>query len=160
MKTVKYILFAVVVMIGSIAYIHAQNDKNDKKENKNDATEVAGEVIMLTKEDFLKKVYNFEKHKDTLIYEGTLPCIVDFYADWCGPCKRVDPILKELAKEYKGKIIIYKVNTDKEREVAQAFGVRSIPTYLYIPAKGNPQSGMGAMPRETFVKIINDFLLK
>lgn len=159
MKKVKYIL-AIAVFVGSIAYVSAQTGKNKEKDDPKEVAAAAGEVITLTKQEFLQKVYNYEKHKDTLIYEGKLPCIVDFYADWCGPCKRVDPILKELAKEYKGKIVIYKVNTDNERDVALAFGVRSIPTYLFIPAKGDPQSAMGAMPRESFVKIIDDFLLK
>jgi thioredoxin len=158
MKTVKYIaLLVIATTIGSTAYIHAQTERDEKKD---DSKETAGEVITLTKKDFLKKVYDYEKNKDALVYEGTLPCIVDFYADWCGPCKRVDPILKELAKEYKGKIVIYKVNTDNERDLARAFGIRSIPTYLFIPTKGEPQMDTGAKPRESFVKIINDILLK
>jgi len=121
---------------------------------------VSGDVVVLNKEAFFEKIYNYEKNPEEWVYEGELPCIVDFYADWCAPCKMVDPILKELAKEYEGKIVIYKINTDNERELAAAFGIRSIPTYLFIPAKGNPQTARGAMPRDSFVKVIDEFLLK
>jgi thioredoxin len=128
--------------------------------------EIAGEeavidtVVVLNKADFLQKIYNYEKNRTEWVYEGNTPAIIDFYADWCGPCKMVAPILKDLAKEYKGKILIYKINTDKERELATAFGISSIPTYLLIPTKGEPQMARGAMPRESFVQIINEFLLK
>ncbi len=152
MKTFKYALLLAAMLL-SVNYASAESD--------NEGTDdISGEVVTLNKEDFLKKVYNYEKNKDSLIYEGSLPCIIDFYADWCGPCKKVEPILKELAKEYSGKIVIYKINTDKERELVMAFGIKAMPTYLFIPAKGNPQSAMGAMPRESFVKVIDEFLLK
>ena len=118
-----------------------------------------GEIIILTKKDFLEKVYDYEKNRDRFVYEGNLPCIVDFYADWCGPCRMVDPILKDLAKEYKGKIIIYKVNIDNEKSLAKAFGIMSIPTYFFIPVNGEPQASQGAMPRESFLKVIKEILL-
>ena len=152
MKIFKYTVLLAAMLLTSF-WMHAQ------QENINTAN-YDGTVVVLTKKDFLEKVYNYEKNKDRFVYEGTLPCIVDFYADWCGPCKMVDPILKELAQEYKGKIIIYKINTDKERELAQMFRINSIPTYFFIPAKGDPQRAAGAMPRASFVKIITDFLLK
>ena len=122
--------------------------------------ETIGEVITLDKADFIKKIYNYEKNTESWVYEGKYPCIIDFYADWCPPCKLVEPILKDLAKEYKGKIIIYKINTDNERALASAFGIRSIPTYFFIPAKGDPQATAGALPREKFLEIIDEFLLK
>ena len=125
----------------------------------NNSANKEGEIILLTKKDFLEKVYNYEKNKDRFVYEGNLPCIVDFYADWCGPCRTVDPILKDLAKEYKGKIIIYKVNVDTEKALASAFGIQSIPTYFFIPANGDPQASKGAMPRESFLKVIKEILL-
>jgi len=118
-----------------------------------------GEIIYLTKKDFLEKVYDYEKNRESFVYEGTLPCIVDFYADWCAPCRMVDPILKDLAQEYKGKIIIYKVNIDKEKALASAFGIKSIPTYFFIPVNGDPQASAGAMPRESFVKVVEELLL-
>lgn len=118
------------------------------------------EVQVLTKAGFLDKVYNYEKNSDKWVYEGSLPCIIDFYADWCGPCKMVAPILKDLASEYKGQVIVYKINVDQEKELASVFGVRSIPAFLFIPAEGDPQSAMGAQSRSFFEGVIKDFLLK
>jgi thioredoxin 1 len=113
----------------------------------------------LTKETFLTKVFNFEANKDWK-FEGELPCIIDFYADWCQPCKMVAPILEELSEEYKGKVNIYKVDTEQEVELAGAFGIRSIPSILFCPKDGQPQMAMGALPKETFKKAIADVLLK
>ncbi len=113
----------------------------------------------LTKETFLEKVFNFEKNKDWA-FEGKLPCLIDFYADWCQPCKIVAPILEELAKDYDGKINIYKVNTEEQTELAAAFGIRSIPSLLFCPADGQPQMAQGALPKETLIQAINDVLLK
>ena len=119
----------------------------------------AQEIRHITKAEFLEKVWNYEKNPKEFIYEGKQPCIVDFYATWCGPCKRLAPILEELQKEYKGKIIIYKVNTEEERELAQAFGVSSIPTLLYCPKKGKPTITKGLLPKENLQQIIDEFLL-
>ena len=113
----------------------------------------------LTLETFKEKVFNFEVNKDWK-YEGSKPCLIDFYADWCGPCKIVSPILEELRKEYKGKINIYKINTEEETELSAAFGIRSIPSLLFCPMDGQPQMAMGALPKETLVQAINDILLK
>ena len=114
----------------------------------------------MTKAEFLEKVYNFEKNPDEWKYEGDKPAIVDFYATWCGPCKMVAPILDELAKEYDGQIVIYKVDTDKEAELASVFGIRSIPSILFIPMSGKPEMAQGALPKEAFKKAIDEFLLK
>ena len=111
----------------------------------------------LTKEQFLTKVFNYEKNKDWK-FEGELPCIIDFYADWCGPCKTVAPILEELSDEYKGKVNIYKVNTEKEQELAGAFGIRSIPSMLFVPQTGQPQMAAGALPKDSLEKAIEDVL--
>lgn len=113
----------------------------------------------LTKETFLEKVFNFEQNKEWK-FEGKLPCIIDFYADWCQPCKIVAPILEELSKEFEDKISIYKVNTEQEVELASAFGIRSIPSMLFCPADGQPQMAVGALPKETITQAINDVLLK
>jgi thioredoxin len=113
----------------------------------------------LTKQTFLEKVFNYEQNKDWK-FEGELPCLIDFYADWCQPCKIVAPILEELADEYKGKINIYKIDTESEQELAAAFGIRSIPSLLFCPKDGQPQMAMGALPKETFKKAIDDILLK
>jgi thioredoxin len=112
----------------------------------------------LTKETFLDKVFNYEKNKEWK-FEGDLPCMIDFYADWCQPCKMVAPILEELSEEYKGKINIYKIDTEAERELAGAFGIRSIPSLLFCPKDGQPQMAQGALPKETFKQVIDDVLL-
>ena len=111
----------------------------------------------LTKETFLEKVFNFEKNKEWK-FEGELPCIIDFYADWCQPCKMVAPILEELSNEYTGKINIYKVDTEAQQELSAAFGIRSIPSILFVPQDEKPQMSMGALPKETFVKAIKEVL--
>jgi thioredoxin len=111
----------------------------------------------LTKETFLNKVFNYEQNQEWK-FEGKLPCIIDFYADWCGPCKMVAPILEELSKEYDGKINIYKVNTEEEQELAGAFGIRSIPSMLFCPADGQPQMAVGALPKDSLISAIKDVL--
>jgi thioredoxin 1 len=112
----------------------------------------------LTKETFLTKVFNYEKNQEWK-FEGELPCLIDFYADWCGPCKMVAPILEELAKEFDGKINIYKVNTEEEQELAGAFGIQSIPSLLFCPKDGKPQMAMGALPKQAMTDAINEVLL-
>jgi thioredoxin 1 len=111
----------------------------------------------LTKETFLNKVFNYETNKEWK-YEGEKPCIIDFYADWCGPCKVVAPVLEELAKDFDGKIMVFKVDTEAEQELASVFGIRSIPSFLFVPSEGQPQMAMGALPKETFVKAFKDVL--
>jgi thioredoxin len=117
------------------------------------------QTVHLTAQDFKEKIFNYETGKEWK-YEGTLPAIVDFYADWCQPCKMVAPVLEDLAREYAGQIMIYKVNTEEEQELASVFGIQSIPTLLFIPKEGQPQAAMGALPKQTFEKAIKDVLLK
>ena len=114
-------------------------------------------TTMLTKQDFLDKVFNFEKNKEWK-FEGSVPCIIDFYADWCQPCKMVAPILEELSEEYGEKINIYKVDTEAERELSAAFGIRSIPSMLFCPAEGEPQMASGALPKQSLEEVIKDVL--
>jgi thioredoxin len=111
----------------------------------------------LTATTFKEKVFNYEIHKDWK-YAGDKPAIIDFYADWCGPCKMVAPVLEDLSKEYDGKVQIYKIDTDKEQELASVFGIRSIPSILFIPMEGQPQMSLGALPKESFKKAITDIL--
>ncbi|HRW68907.1 MAG: thioredoxin [Lentimicrobium sp.] len=118
-----------------------------------------GKVVQMNKAMFLERVFNYEKNPDTWVYEGNKPAIIDFYADWCGPCKKIAPIMAQLAEEYKDQIVIYKVDTDKERELAQLFQIRSIPSILFIPAEGQPQMTMGALPKAEFEKMIKEVLL-
>jgi thioredoxin len=111
---------------------------------------------ILTKETFKQKVFDFEKSDKGWAFAGQRPAIVDFYADWCGPCKAVAPVLDQISKEYDGRVDVYKVNTDMEPDIANAFGVSSIPTILFIPTEGQPQVSRGAMPKNSFVQAIND----
>ncbi len=113
----------------------------------------------LTKNDFLTKVFNYETSTEWK-YLGTKPCIIDFYASWCGPCKRLAPILEELAEEYKEDIVIYKIDTEAERELAAVFQVSSIPVILFCPMEGQPQMAKGLLPKETLVEAITTVLIK
>ncbi len=111
----------------------------------------------LTKETFKEKVFNFEANKEWK-YEGTKPCLIDFYADWCGPCKMVAPVLEELQKEYGDEIVIYKIDTEEQQELAGMFGIQSIPSLLFVPTDGQPQMAMGALPKASFEQAISDVL--
>jgi thioredoxin len=117
------------------------------------------QVRHLSSAEFKELVFNYEADKEWK-YRGTLPAIIDFYADWCGPCKMVAPILQELAVENSGKIVIYKVNTEEEHELAAVFGISSIPTILFVPMEGQPQGSLGALAKPKFEKIIKEVLLK
>ena len=114
-------------------------------------------VEHLKKETCISKVFNYENNKEWK-FEGDKPCIIDFYADWCGPCKMVAPILEELAEEYDGKLNVYKIDTEAEQELAAVFGIRSIPSLLFVPLDGQPQMAAGALPKETFKKAFKDVL--
>jgi len=111
----------------------------------------------LTKDSFLRKVFNYEQNKEWK-FEGELPCIIDFYADWCGPCKMVEPVLQELAQEYQGKLNIYRVDTDAQQELAAAFGIQSIPSLLFVPLNDKPQMAAGALPKNSIKKAMNEIL--
>ena len=143
----KNILIALTIIAMSLS----ANAQEEKKESK---------VIHLTYKEFIKKVWDFEKDPNTFNYKGKLPAIVDFYADWCGPCRRVAPIMERMAEEYDGKLLVYKVNTDQERELASAFQVRSIPMVLFIPMEGQPMMQVGALPEEGYRKVVEEQLLK
>ena len=137
----------------SDVHVKSESDLNAKVVNERSADLVES----LTKESFLEKVFDYEQHKEWK-FEGGLPCIVDFYADWCGPCKMVEPILQELAQEYQGKLNIYRVNTETQQELAAAFGIQSIPSILFVPLNDTPQMAMGALPKRTLKKAINEVL--
>ena len=152
MKRVILIFLAVTMVV---ACGNSQNsNKNIKTENKMKKT------IELTKADFLTKVVNYEANPQEWNYLGDKPALIDFYASWCGPCKTIAPILEELAEEYGDSIVIYKINTEKEPELAAAFGIRSIPSLLFVPIGETPQMVQGAMGKEDFKKAIDAVLLK
>ena len=115
-------------------------------------------TIQLTTQGFKEKIFDFDAEKEWK-YQGTLPAIIDFYADWCGPCKMVAPVLEELSDEYKGKLLIYKLDTEAEQQLSAALGIRSIPTFIFIPAAGEPSMQPGALPKNTFKQIIEEHLL-
>ncbi len=112
-------------------------------------------IEFLTLDTFKEKVFNFEQNKEWK-YEGELPCLIDFYADWCQPCKMVAPILDELSEEYKGKLNIYKIDTEDQQELAAMFGIQSIPSLLFVPKDGQPQMAQGALPKDTFKQAFKD----
>ncbi len=112
----------------------------------------------LTKETFLEKVFDYEKNKEWK-FAGDKPAVIDFYADWCGPCKMVAPIIEELADEYDGQVDFYKIDTESEQELAGAFGIQSIPSLLFIPTEGQPQMAAGAVPKDSLKEVIDRELL-
>ena len=119
---------------------------------------IAEDVTYLTTEQFKARVFDYTKNKQWK-YQGELPCIIDFYTTWCGPCKRLAPIMEELSEQYCGEILIYKVDTERERELAAVFGISSIPTLLFIPKEGKPQMARGLLPKETLEQVITEVLL-
>ena len=119
----------------------------------------AQSVVELDKQQFLEKVWNYETNPNAWVYNSSLPCVIDFNAKWCGPCRKMEPILKDLAIKYNGKVIIYKVDVDKEKELASLFGISSIPAFLFCPTNGEPRGTMGAYPADEFEKIIRTVLL-
>ncbi len=162
----------LVLTISAVLSITACSNKDQKQtsQQKTESLETENNIqksdkkmakpIHLTKAEFLQKVANYEANPDKWVYLGDKPCIIDFYADWCGPCKMVAPILEELAQEYDGQIYIYKVDTEAEMELASDFGIRSIPTLLFCPMGEAPQMAQGALPKDAFKQAINEVLLK
>ena len=155
----RKIIYAGLMLITLAACGQTKKEIKTESKNQSKETKTMG-TIHLTKAEFLSKVVNFEKNPTVWKYLGDKPCIIDFYASWCGPCKTIAPILEDLAKEYDGQIYIYKINTEEEQELAAAFGIRSIPTILFCPMKGDPQMAQGALPKESFKEAITGVLLK
>ena len=149
----KVLAMVAFVMLSVIVY--AFNDKPDANQGKKEVTG-NGEVVVMDKEMFLKDVFDYEKSKEWN-YKGNKPAIIDLYADWCGPCRQTAPIMKELAKEYAGKIVIYKVNVDKQKELAALFNATSIPLFVFIPMKGDPQLSVELLTRQLTKKRLMNF---
>ena len=136
-----------------VAHVNSESDLKQTVLKENGS----GLMESLTKDSFLQKVFNYEQNKEWK-FEGKLPCIIDFYADWCGPCKMVEPILKELAQEYQGKLNIYRIDTQAQQELAAAFGIQSIPSMLFVPLNDKPQMAIGALPKKALEKAIKEVL--
>lgn len=163
MKKITLSLILALSLIGVYAFTTvnktvAPEVKTENKSNKTEQKKMG--TIHLTKEEFLKKVMDYENNPNEWKYLGDKPAIIDFYADWCGPCKMIAPILEELAAEYADEIYIYKVDTEREQELAAVFGIRSIPSLLFVPMGEAPQMAQGALPKHAFKDAINNVLLK
>lgn len=157
----------LVIPIIALFMMSCGNSKNEnkkaesvEKEEKVIVNEEEKLVKVLDYKSFIKEVWDIEKYPDSFAFKGDNPCIIDFYADWCGPCKKIAPIMEELAKEYKGKLTIYKVNTDNERKLATIFKIKSIPTVFFMPMTGQPRTQVGALSKEDYKNIIEQHLLK
>ncbi|MBR4156634.1 MAG: thioredoxin fold domain-containing protein [Bacteroidales bacterium] len=155
----------ILIAILSI-FLFASCGNNEKKDKK---TEPIQEENIVVEEDtfvktldykkFIKNVWDIETYPDSVVYKGKLPCVIDFYADWCGPCKKIAPIMEDIAREYDGKIIIYKVNVDKEPKLSTVFKIRNIPTVFFFPKEGQPLSQVGGLSKEEYTSIINKYLI-
>ena len=152
MRKLTIFVLSMIILSCQGQQKHTSEEKSINKENKMS-------TIKLNKADFLVKVVNYETNPNEWKYLGDKPAIIDFYADWCGPCKAVAPVLEELADEYSDKIYIYKIDTDKEQELAGLFGIRSIPSLLFIPMDGQPQMSTGALPKAELKRAIDEILL-
>jgi thioredoxin 1 len=149
----KIAFFLVALLPYALAACNsAGGENNSSGENKD------GQVVQMTTESFQKLVWDYKKNPNDFIFNGDQPCIIDFYADWCRPCKMIAPILSELSSEYKGKIRVYKVNTDEQRELSVLFRISSIPAVLFVPKTGKPQMTVGAQQKNAYVNMIHDIL--
>jgi len=169
----KKLLFILAVVVISLQSCNAGQAKNNGNENnmketptetvsQNSATD--GGTVKLNKAEFLAEVWDYENSPKEWKYKGTKPALIDFYADWCGPCKIASPILEEISKEYAGKVTIYKIDTQVEQELAAVFGISGIPAFLYIPMNGKPSmtSGIARSKEDTkkmFKENIDSMLL-
>jgi thioredoxin len=165
MKNISIILTLSAAMLISCSGKSGSKTGNDQntttvKTEEVSAGKTEGKTMRLTTAQFKSKVMNYEKNPKQWVFEGDKPCIVDFYADWCKPCKMIAPIMEELAAKYEGQINIYKVNVDEEKELANVFGINSIPYVMFVAMQGEPSVQRGALPKEEYEKIIKEFLLK
>ena len=154
-KDIRNYLTSIILLLLCSIHIACANNK---KESTQQAT--SGSIITMTDSLFRSQVFDYQSGSEAWQYLGGKPAIIDFYADWCGPCRAIAPILKELATEYKDSLIIYKVNVDKERTLAGWAGIQSIPAVLFVPMKGQPQMMIGQQSKETYIEAIQKLLLK
>lgn len=155
----KILLVLSLAMVTAVNYACANSgEKKGEQSQTTETTASKGRVMAMDNQMFINNIFDYTKQKEWK-YSGSKPVIIDFYADWCGPCRKIAPMMEEFAKEYEGKVTIYKVDTDKEKELAGAMGIQSLPTILFIPAKGEPRTIVGAADKATFKKAIDEYLL-
>ena len=150
----KKLLPLLIVLIVAVSCKSGSQEKSTT-----DSTVNATQTVVITKALFLEKVMNYEKNPQEWVYLGEKPAVIDFYADWCGPCKMIAPYLEEIAAEQKDSLIVYKLDTEAEKELAALFGIQSIPSLLFIPMEGQPQMAQGAMPKEQLMELVNTICL-
>lgn len=152
----KKIITTFILIFASVLTYACTDGAQQKEQMKGEKTQNEGKVIVMNKDIFIKDIFDYEKSQEWK-YKGDKPAIIDLYADWCGPCRMTAPIMKDLAKEYADKITIYKVNVDKEKELAALFNATSIPLFVFVPMKGEPQLFRGAADKATYKKMIDEF---
>lgn len=150
----------IILIAAMLLMTTSCSNTTGKQANSVEKSGTLGKPEYLTYETFLEKVWNFEKNPQNWVYEGNVPAIVDFYADWCAPCRRIAPIMEKIAKDYEGRLKVYKIDVDKEQRLASVFQVRSIPSILFTPLQGQPMMQAGALTEEMYIKIIEEELLK
>jgi thioredoxin 1 len=160
MKKLNIIILTLTAVL-TFGCTSASNESAKEKAKSEIETNITGNVQPehLTFDSFKEKVWDFESNPEEWVYKGTEPCIIDFYADWCKPCKMVAPIMEELAGDYNGKVKIYKIDTQTERKLASVFQITGIPAILFVPANGQPMKQTGAMSKDYYEQVIKDFLL-
>lgn len=159
------LIFALVFTFALLSCTNTEGSQENnnvvvqENENQKNSDEEVTKPEYLTYETFKEKVWDFEENPEKWVYKGDTPCVIDFYADWCKPCKMVAPIMDEMAEKYDGKVKIYKIDTDKEKQLASVFRIRSIPSVLFIPKEGEPMMQTGALPKDSYIEIIETNLL-
>lgn len=155
----KKSLIIIIAMIGLSAACTSQSSGQEPAKAQSVSKLESGKPLSITYDDFLEKVWDFKENPQKWVFKGDLPIVIDFYADWCGPCKRIAPIMEKLAKEYDGKLRVYKINVDNERKLAGVFQVQSIPAVLFVPVSGQPSMQTGALTEEMYYKVVKEQLL-
>ncbi|GAB6278460.1 MAG: thioredoxin domain-containing protein [Lentimicrobium sp.] len=156
----KKIFLFTTLSIAILAFISCgRNQKTESSENQTDKEALSEQVVQLNGELFREMIWDYTSSPDQWKYKGNKPSVIDFYADWCKPCKIASPILEDLAKEYAGRVNFYKIDTDKEKELSMLFGIRTIPSFLFIPQEGEPRMTAGIAPGEEATrKMFNDYI--